>query len=354
MQGRRQQWWIYWSLLPFFCGIAHPLLQGINWFGMETDHECLGGLWKHSLSWYLEGLSEHGFQALRIPLCAQSLLENPYLSHEVIAAEPLFSSKATRYVDVLDTLIQYTASSFYLVLDIHRLKPAWTTPLWYIPDDPFWTYDRLWEVYDLLCERYAIPYSHVIGIDLFNEPHYMATFGDGNVSTDWRLFTQSTVQYLVDRYPVLFEHRSPDFFLSISGIDWGKNVSGVLAYPYNLSCHYQDSIVFSPHLYGPSLNYIASYEPQDLYRYWNQLFGDIQNAPLWIGEWGGRYNDPNDQLWMTIFRDYMLVSPSSIQASFFWALNPDSKDVDGILDASWDTWNEPLIAFLAPLSLPTH
>jgi len=53
--------------------------------------------------------------------------------------------------------------------------------------------------------------------------------------------------------------------------------------------------------------------------------------------------NPSDHLWLSIFWQYF--AEKNISGHFFWALNPDSKDVDGLLDPSWDTWNEPVRSF---------
>jgi aryl-phospho-beta-D-glucosidase BglC (GH1 family) len=41
----------------------------------------------------------------------------------------------------------------------------------------------------MLAERYAGDPT-VVGVDLHNEPHGKATWGDGNLATDWRLAAQ--------------------------------------------------------------------------------------------------------------------------------------------------------------------
>ena len=323
-------------LTPFI----HSFLHGINWFGMETDHECLGGLWKHSIDFYLQGLHQQGWNAIRVPLCAQSILENPIIPPDLFQGDSVLFSQEIRYLDLLDILFQKTYTlSIQLLLDIHRLKPALTTPLWYIPNDPFWTYYRLWDVYDLLLFRY-LSQPHFLGLDLFNEPHYMASFGDNNISTDWRLFSQESIHYLFQSHPIV----NTSLTFTISGIDWGKNLSLLSLYPYAFPSDFKKHIMFSPHLYGPSLNYIPSYEKSSLYHYWDLLFGnETSPSHLWIGEWGGRFMDPLDHKWLSIFWQYFLEK--NISGHFFWALNPDSKDVDGLLDPSWDTWNEPVRSF---------
>lgn len=333
-------YWMYPFLLTSLCT---SYFHGINWFGMETDHQCLGGLWKHSIQWYLEGLSSQGWNALRIPLCAQSLLENPLIPSSLLIGDPYLFSQDIHYLSLLDSLFEISISySFQIILDIHRLKPALSTPLWYIPNDSFWTHYRLWDVYDLLLERYQ-HYPHFIGLDLFNEPHYMATFGDNNISTDWRLFTQESILYLRNT------HSCVNIKFLINGIDWGKNLTFVSNHPSSFS---ESFIRWSPHLYGPSLNYIPSYDSSDLFSYWDSLFGNITDpSSIWIGEWGGRFNESKDHLWLSIFWEYFQYK--NFSGHFFWALNPDSKDVDGLLSLSWDEWNPLVISFFHPYSSHT-
>src|SRR5205085_531187 len=70
-----------------------------------------------------------------------------------------------------------------IILDRHRPDCAAQAPLWYTRRYP----EQRW-IADLV--RLALRYRQepaVIGIDLHNEPHGRATWGDGNPATDWRL-----------------------------------------------------------------------------------------------------------------------------------------------------------------------
>ena len=358
------------NALSFFYDSSLSFMNGINWFGMETASQCLGGLWKNSVEWYVEGLRSQGWDAIRVPLSAKSVLENPVLPETCYAGDGIlmqFWNPLTYHNLLLYLFTVCEGKDIKLLLDVHRILPGQSTPLWYIPGDPQWTFYRLWEVYDrLLSDARYFDSVAFLGIDLFNEPHGEATFGTNDPLTDWRLFSQETIRYLVDRYDKEKEEEgesgspSPSFLIFINGIDWGKNFSGYADHPYDVgdNDNYYVSgkndvaslllshVQWSPHLYGPSLNTIASFDPRVLYSYWDELFGTVfPPSHIWIGEWGGRFDNPDDLRWMTLFREYM-NRDRRFRGQFFWALNPDSQDVDGILDSEWSMWNHTRIQFI--------
>ena len=56
-------------------------IKGVSWFGFETSTACVHELWAHSLDAYLNFLVTHEFNAIRLPLAIDNVLNNPGLSH---------------------------------------------------------------------------------------------------------------------------------------------------------------------------------------------------------------------------------------------------------------------------------
>jgi len=316
----------------------HVKIKGINWYGFETTKRCIEGLWENPVSYYLQYLHEQKFNALRIPISEDMVLyDNAVILPEYIKAEPR-ALNATP-VELLDIIFQDAAEhNMIILLDIHRLKYGLTTPFWYIPDNSNYTVDTIIFTMDQLIQRYST-YPNFLGIDLYNEPHYNATYGSGD-ETDWKVFIEQCVSTLFPRYP----ERS--FFFFVNGIDWGKNLTHYGSNAPAIDPQYTQRIILSPHVYGPTLNYIPSLEKNALYALWDVMFGYLKSwgFPLCIGEWGGVFGKKDEKRWLQTFAQYLI--DNNMTDNFFWALNPFSKDVGGLMK-NWTVWYQHKLDFLA-------
>lgn len=314
-------------------------IKGINWYGLETGLRSIEGLWAHPISFYIEALSSYGFNAVRIPVAEQMVLYDPYpVSNNTVSAEPR-AVNATP-MDLLDLIFEEALKKNMLVLiDIHRLQYRSSSPLWYIPSNQNYSRDSLLTTLDMLVDRYKYN-PNFLGIDIYNEPHYQADYGSNNWETDWRLFIQDCANFIFPR------HLDRSFLIFVNGIDWGKNLSQYGWNPPSLPDEFTQRIVLSPHEYGPTLTHVPSYDRNVLYGLWDSLFGYLRwdgRFALCIGEWGGRFDHPKEKVWLDIFADYMIEN--GFDNNFFWALNPYSKDVRGLM-VDWDTFSEEKLAFL--------
>ena len=61
-------------------------IKGVSWFGFETSTACVHELWAHSLDAYLNFLVTHEFNAIRLPLAIDNVLNNPGLAHSARAS----------------------------------------------------------------------------------------------------------------------------------------------------------------------------------------------------------------------------------------------------------------------------
>ena len=86
--------------------------------------------------------------------------------------------------------------------------------------------------------------------------------------------------------------------------------------------------VYSLHVYGPGPGHEMPYfdedahkdYPANLPKVWDNSFGLLQRAglPVLVGEWGGRYEERGNRLWVDAFEAYLLSR--RFAGSFFWAL----------------------------------
>jgi len=309
-------------------------IKGINWYGFETQNNCLLGLQYNSLNYYLQILNQNNFNALRIPISVDIVLENTIPQNWFLEANPNYINQPFSII-LNDLFIKSDYYNISILIDVHRLKAGISSPLWYIPNDTIYNENTLINVYDFIINNYG-HYNNFLGIDLFNEPHYNATWDSNNSLYDFKIFVTKVIYYFENKY-------DKPFHVIINGIDWGKNLTLLESSPLDISKlnKFKNHIIYSPHLYGPSLNYIYSYDQDYLFQYWDQLFGFIDPNYLWIGEWGGRFDHSNDLQWINTLILYM--NQKNFTNHFFWALNPDSKDVDGLFLLDWITLNSNVI-----------
>lgn len=82
-------------------------------------------------------------------------------------------------------------------------------------------------------------------------------------------------------------------------------------------------------------------------RIWHNHFGFLagHSGCVVIGEWGG-FNDGNDGIWQRAFAEWL--SERRV-GSFYWALNPTSRDTGGLLLDDWRRPNVKKLELLWPM-----
>jgi hypothetical protein len=211
-----------------------------------------------------------------------------------------------------------------------------------------------------LAQRYA-GNATVIGADLQNEPHDPATWGDGNLATDWQLAAERAGNAILQV--------NPNWLIFVEGIQtyagqsdwWGGNLMGAGAHPVVLSI--PNRVVYSPHEYPASIFpqtwFQAANYPNNLPALWDGYWGYLyrQNiAPVWVGEFGSKLQTTVDQQWYQAITAYLGNTSSSAGSAgragmswTWWSWNPDSGDTGGILQDDWLTVNQNKVQGLQPL-----
>ena len=309
--------------------------HGINWFGMEGPSKCLEGLQVRSLSSHLHAISfEEGFNFLRLPLALGSILDGSY--DTLLSPWYCPECQGKSPFQVLDLIFEWCDQQVYplkILLDMHRLENYRTDPVWSSRHYPEAEVFRGWKI---LLLRYASS-SSLVGVDLYNEPHDPATFGNGQVSTDWKLYAQRWVRVI---FPFLTERGLPRPLVFVNGLKWGQDMRD---FSWNSTNDWwteeeRRKVVLSPHSYGPTLTPVKELSTAYLYYRWNLYYGYLSsNWSLVVGEWGGNQDNPEDVVWMEIYVDYLCSHRDTIHGHAFWAWNPTSKDVKGYLENDWYT-----------------
>ena len=321
---------------------AQPFsIKGVNWFGSEAYCGPPNGLEKHGITWYLDFLQRHNFNAIRLLFNHEHILKN-----DIVAApqseQLLFQ---TRYIDMFVVLAREAAKRGMLVMiGCHRIThEAW-------PGDGLWygqgysesrVLDSWTALTKILCNEW-----NVFGADLQNEPH-ASSWGKG-LPTDWNKAAERIGNHIHEHCPrwmimvegVGYTPGAPGADRNDMGIWWGENLVGTNVAPVQL--RNQDKLVYAPHVYGPSV-YMQSYFrspffPTNMPQVWQQHFAFAKaktGRPIVLGEIGGNYIGA-DKVWQDWAIPYMIDQGFGL---FYFALNPDSKDTGGLVPR--DDWSDP-------------
>jgi len=320
-------------------------INGINWFGFETDTHIVHGLWVRNWQDMISQVKTLGFNAVRIPFCPASLSSSTIVSGVHSGLNPDMDGLSAPAA--MDKLIDGLESAgLYYILDHHSIDCSTISELWYNS-----TYTESSWINDLvsIANRYKGK-AHFLGIDLKNEPHGVARWGNGDASTDWKMAAEKAASSI---YAV-----NSDILSFIEGVEidescgskdwswWGGQLRGASCKPID---NPHGKIIYSPHVYGPDTywqsDYDASNFPDNMPAIWDTEFGFIRSTttPLVIGEWGGKYGTDGglaaDATLLNKLVDYFISK--KIYNHFWWSLNPNSTDTGGILKDDWtNIWQE--------------
>lgn len=332
------------------------LLRGTSWFGAETRDYVVHGLWERNWQEMLQQVADEGFNVLRIPY-SQDLLtpgRMPQSIHYGINAD----LEGLGALEILDKIVDMAGRlGLYVILDRHNNMAGVQTPLWYdgsrtatSKSNPYG--EAAWiEGLELLAERYQDE-AQVVGFDLHNEPYGAASWGTGDIATDWRMAAERAGERLLAI--------NPDLLIIVEGVQqnvvggagpywWGGNLSGVDTHPVELSI--PGRVVYSPHDYGPGVYPQAWFWdatfPDNLVDLWDSYWAYIAEdgiAPVLIGEFGGRYVEPDaypegslewrEAVWQ---QEIVQFQEDRGLSAIYWAFNPNSADTGGYLKDDWKT-----------------
>ena len=350
-------------------------LTGVNWFGYNTGTNIFDGVWNCNLKESIEGIADHGFNLLRIPMSAELLLqwkngEFPQANYNQAYNSELNSLNSLEIFDYVLQLCE--ANGIKVMIDIHTVKTdasGHNYPLWYRED---MTTEDFIEALTWIAERYKNN-DTIIAYDLKNEPHGKASesefaiWNDSDLQNNWKMVAEEAGNAILDVNPYVLiviegiqiypTDPVANDFTSTNDADyyntwWGGNLMAVKDYPIDFGSEERNKqIVYSPHDYGPlvyeqpwfegGFTYDSLYKDA-WYDYW--LYIEEEDiAPILIGEWGGFMDGGPNEEWMTYLRQ--LIAEKNIHFTF-WCYNANSGDTGGLVLDDFTTWDEEKYGFV--------
>lgn len=312
-------------------------LKGVNWYGYEeTTCPILGGSKIRQWDSILESLKQERYNALRIPFSFDSIENwNTVISRECYGYENQWLEGHTIRTSMHQMFQKSLLSNIAIVLDFHRINDSITPLPWsssVTKQDIFFMWKKVIEEFN--------SYPNFMGIDIKNEPH-----GDYSWK-EWAFFCREFIQYVQQTVP----HFKKIIF--IEGVQdhnscWGGSFKEFMKQTSHNSVSIHNffettNIVFSPHVYGPSVRgNDVMYENREQ---WNEWFGDLtsMNVSIVIGEIGGTMNGL-DFIWHQSILLYL--QEKEIRNIFYWCLNPDSSDTNGLFENDWKTFSVNKLEF---------
>jgi len=348
-------------------------LSGLNWFGLETCAFAPQGLDHRSWGDLLDQARALGFNTLRLPVSDQLLDPASRPVGIDYALNP--DLRGLSGLGVLDRIVAGAGRrGLRVLLDRHRPGCGAQSALWYTRRYP----QARW-IADLvrLARRYR-GQPAVLGVDLHNEPHGPATWGDGNPATDWRLAAERAGDAVL--------RANPHLLIVVQGVEsyrgdyywWGGNLEGAATAPVRLAV--PDRLVYEAHDYGAGVYgqgwFSESDFPRNLPALWRRHWAYLAEegmAPVLLGEFGGRnvalpyvpvavragtpvtttLTRAQEGIWQRTLVSYLAQHPA---INFtYWGFTPDSGDTGGLLTDDWQTANsakQRLLAGILAAALP--
>lgn len=319
-------------------------LTGVNWFGGEGYAFVPGGLWADSYQHTITKMHDLGFNTIRLPW-SDAMLDQKLpnggidysLNPDLEGLSPL---------QIFDKIIEEAGKQgMRVILDHHRSSDgasANENGLWY---DSKYPESKMIANWKMLAARYA-DNPTVVGADLHNEPHGVASWGDGSAN-DWAAAAQ--------RIGNAVQSVNPNLLIIVEGTEiynnqwywWGGNLLGQNARDVDLNVDHK--LVYSVHDYVPSMYMMDWFKdpnfPNNMPAKWDQMWGHIVqdgDAPILVGEFGSRLETAQDKAWMQEFIQYIngdwntdgvndLKAGEQGVSWTYWGWTPNSGDTGGIL-----------------------
>lgn len=323
-------------------------IAGVSWFGMETANYAPFGLSNQSLEQLLDRIVSFGFNTIRLPFCSQ-LFDSGSRPNVDTSRNPNLAG--LNGLQLMDAIVKAAhARGLKVILDRHRPDSNAQSDLWYTSQfsEQRWIDD--WKV--LATHFKGDP--TVLAVDLHNEPKGDATWGDGNMLTDWKAAAERAGNAILAI--------NPNLLIIVEGIEkigadyywWGGQLAAAGDKPVKLDVEHR--VVYSAHDYPASLFaqpwFKAADYPANLEQVWRDHWGYLAEkdlAPVFVGEFGTKLETESDKQWLHALSTYIGQHGMSFA---FWSLNPNSGDTGGLLKDDWTTPQDAKLAELKPIQAP--
>jgi endoglucanase len=264
------------------------VIQGVNYFGLETPRKDFDCTWKHPIDYYIDQLHNTGFNHLRVPFSLEYVNDGNWQNLDY------FFEVIQRYPTINVTL------------DMHRIFAS------HQGADPFeggTTLTQFVNGWVIVLQRYQdIP--QLVGVDVFNE--YQGTDA---------VFWNSILSQIVTQ----IENTIPErFIFFVGGTRWGGSLVGIdLEY-----LNFNDRIFYTIH------KYIFSGTPSE--QDWEYSFSNHINKTS-VGEWGFFSEQPEQVAWAQ--RLISWLKSKNIRDTFFWCDVANSGDTGGLYKSDCETFD---------------
>jgi endoglucanase len=326
-------------------------LTGVNWFGLETNNQEPHGVWVRDYRSMVKQIADLGFNAIRLPWANQILRGDAKASDAgsfgqsgpdaYDGTNPINTNLVGKSpLEIMDKVIEAAGElGLKIILDNHSREPDgyMNEQVWYTDKTP----EKQWiDDWVSLAKRYA-GNTTVVGADLDNEPHGIATWGKGDQSTDWNSAAERCGNAILAA--------NPDWLIVVEGTEkvgsdgywWGGNLSGVKTNPIKLTI--PSKLMYSAHEYGPEVHdqpwFTDASFPNNLPALWTSKFDFIMQQNLGhilIGEFGIRDRSSAGGK-AGVWFDTVLSKLGKTYSWTFWCWNPNSGDTEGLLTYDWVT-----------------
>lgn len=313
------------------------ILRGINFHGVESECRVTHGLWKHPLSFYMDLLQNHKFNAVRVPLSYEVMSD---LTQEIdaqclspAATEELESRYVRTVGEYLGVFMDMAWERGMVTLfDLHTINGTITEYPWTKT-----VHERdVLLAWANVAEHFS-DHPGLLGFEVKNEPHgtmRMEEFDQHCARVIWQVRQQ-----VGDRFQGLW------FIGGVQVEDgpWGGTIGDIgrpttlenITHPSILcTMNVTDRIVFSPHVYGPDVRgpRVASEGWDVMERRFGYLYNRSNhwNQSVILATEIGGFLGPDDLRYYERWRDYVQTYGMD-QGSFWWTLPETSKDTGGLL-----------------------
>lgn len=259
--------------LPF----VNAVIKGINIYGLETPRRDFVCSWQHSVSWYVDKLSDLGFNSLRIPISLEYVMEGKYYKLQ----------------ELFDAVQKHP--SMTVILDMHRIFSDHQA---YSPEEKWVSLDIFIDNWKKILYRFK-DNPQLQGVDYFNE--YQGT--DSNY---WNSVSSKIIKELEDEFP-------ERFIYYVGGTNWGGNLHDMNVENFEFS----DRVRYTIHKY-----HFSGKDERD----WDYSFGAFPYKVM-VGEWGFKTQVQHEKEWAIRFTDYLIKR--NIRDTYFWTI-AHSGDTDGL------------------------
>lgn len=235
-----------------------------------------------------KNITDFGFNCVRLVFSLEMFYDNPVVADDAVSANPQLQGMTA--MEVFDATVEsLTNAGAMIILNNHISDAMWCCGEW---DD-----NGLWHNADYSADQwigtlkaFTTRYQDnlfVIGNDLRNEiradrdEKLFATWGDGNVDTDWKLAATTAGNEILAE--------NPNQLIFVEGLNYANDMSPIRDSPISLDV--SNRLVYSFHIY--SWQYVTSFRNYDKFR--DGLDKDVTymleegqdyTAPVWVGEFG--------------------------------------------------------------------